>query len=43
MRSSAAAVCTAGFDEALSLFHSSALLELGMDCADGTGAALAWP
>lgn len=32
-----------GLDEALSLFHSSALLELGMDCADGTGAALAWP
>ncbi|MDN3921145.1 nicotinate-nucleotide--dimethylbenzimidazole phosphoribosyltransferase [Roseateles violae] len=32
-----------GLDEALALFHASALLELGMDCADGTGAALAWP
>jgi nicotinate-nucleotide--dimethylbenzimidazole phosphoribosyltransferase len=32
-----------GLDEALSLFHASALLELGMDSADGTGAALAWP
>jgi nicotinate-nucleotide--dimethylbenzimidazole phosphoribosyltransferase len=32
-----------GLDEALALFHASALLELGLDCADGTGAALAWP
>ncbi|MDY0743110.1 nicotinate-nucleotide--dimethylbenzimidazole phosphoribosyltransferase [Paucibacter sp. R3-3] len=32
-----------GLDEALGLFHASALLELGMDSADGTGAALAWP
>jgi nicotinate-nucleotide--dimethylbenzimidazole phosphoribosyltransferase len=32
-----------GLDEALGLFHASALLELGMDCADGAGAAIAWP
>jgi len=32
-----------GLDEALALFHASALLELGMDSADGAGAALAWP
>ncbi len=32
-----------GLDEALALFHASALLELGMDSVDGTGAALAWP
>ncbi|MBT9493016.1 MAG: nicotinate-nucleotide--dimethylbenzimidazole phosphoribosyltransferase [Paucibacter sp.] len=32
-----------GLDEALAVFHASALLELGMDSADGTGAALAWP
>ncbi len=32
-----------GLDEAMALFHASALLELGMDGADGTGAALAWP
>lgn len=32
-----------GLDVALGLFHASALLELGMDCADGTGATLAWP
>ena len=32
-----------GLDEALALFRASALLELGMDSADGTGAALAWP
>ncbi|MEL4179489.1 nicotinate-nucleotide--dimethylbenzimidazole phosphoribosyltransferase [Roseateles sp. PN1] len=32
-----------GLDEALALFHASALLELGMESADGTGAALAWP
>ncbi len=30
-------------DEALALLHASALLELGMDSADGTGATLAWP
>jgi len=32
-----------GLDEALALFHASALLEVGMTTADGTGAALAWP
>jgi nicotinate-nucleotide--dimethylbenzimidazole phosphoribosyltransferase len=32
-----------GLDEALALFHASALLELGMESMDGTGAALAWP
>ncbi len=32
-----------GLDVALSLFHASALLELGMESTDGTGAALAWP
>jgi nicotinate-nucleotide--dimethylbenzimidazole phosphoribosyltransferase len=32
-----------GIDYALNLFHTSALLELGMDSTDGTGAALAWP
>ena len=32
-----------GLDQALSLFHASALLELGMECTDGTGATLAWP
>ncbi|MDT9002166.1 nicotinate-nucleotide--dimethylbenzimidazole phosphoribosyltransferase [Paucibacter sp. APW11] len=32
-----------GLDEALTLFHAAALLELGMDSADGTGATLAWP
>ncbi len=32
-----------GLDEAMALFHASALLEFGMECADGTGAALAWP
>jgi nicotinate-nucleotide--dimethylbenzimidazole phosphoribosyltransferase len=32
-----------GLDVALSLFHASALLELGMASADGTGATLAWP
>ncbi|MCU7373579.1 nicotinate-nucleotide--dimethylbenzimidazole phosphoribosyltransferase [Paucibacter sp. O1-1] len=32
-----------GLDEALALFHASALLELGMQSADGTGAVLAWP
>jgi nicotinate-nucleotide--dimethylbenzimidazole phosphoribosyltransferase len=32
-----------GLDEAFALFHASALLELGMEAADGTGSALAWP
>jgi nicotinate-nucleotide--dimethylbenzimidazole phosphoribosyltransferase len=32
-----------GLDQALSLFHASALLELGMESTDGTGATLAWP
>jgi nicotinate-nucleotide--dimethylbenzimidazole phosphoribosyltransferase len=32
-----------GLDYALNLFHTSALLELGMNSTDGTGAALAWP
>jgi nicotinate-nucleotide--dimethylbenzimidazole phosphoribosyltransferase len=32
-----------GLDVALALFRASALLELGMDCGDGTGATLAWP
>lgn len=32
-----------GLDEAMALFHASALLELGMQSADGTGATLAWP
>jgi nicotinate-nucleotide--dimethylbenzimidazole phosphoribosyltransferase len=32
-----------GLDAAFNLFHTSALLELGMDSTDGTGAALAWP
>ncbi|MDM4766420.1 nicotinate-nucleotide--dimethylbenzimidazole phosphoribosyltransferase [Pelomonas sp. SE-A7] len=32
-----------GLDEALSLFHASALLELGMEAVDGTGSSLAWP
>ena len=32
-----------GLDVALSLFHTSALLELGMESLDGTGATLAWP
>jgi nicotinate-nucleotide--dimethylbenzimidazole phosphoribosyltransferase len=30
-------------DHALGVFHASALLELGMDSIDGTGATLAWP
>lgn len=33
----------AGLDKALGLFRATALLELGLDSADGTGAALAWP
>ncbi len=32
-----------GLDQALALFRASALLELGMDSTDGTGATLAWP
>lgn len=32
-----------GLDQALSLFRATALLELGMDSTDGTGATLAWP
>ena len=32
-----------GLDQALSLFHASALLELGMESTDGTGATLAFP
>jgi nicotinate-nucleotide--dimethylbenzimidazole phosphoribosyltransferase len=32
-----------GLDVALSLFHATALLELGMESIDGTGATLAWP
>ena len=32
-----------GLDQALRLFRASALLELGMESADGTGATLAWP
>jgi nicotinate-nucleotide--dimethylbenzimidazole phosphoribosyltransferase len=32
-----------GLDQALALFRASALLELGMDSIDGTGASLAWP
>ncbi|MBK6863150.1 MAG: nicotinate-nucleotide--dimethylbenzimidazole phosphoribosyltransferase [Ideonella sp.] len=32
-----------GLDQALALFHASALLELGMQSIDGTGASLAFP
>lgn len=32
-----------GLDRALGLFRASALLELGLDSADGTGATLSWP
>lgn len=32
-----------GLDHALRLFHAHALLELGINTLDGTGAALAWP
>ncbi len=32
-----------GLDRALGLFRASALLELGLESADGTGATLAWP
>ena len=31
-----------GLDRALALFQARALLELGMDSTDGTGATLAW-
>ena len=33
----------AGLDHALAQFQTSALLELGMESTDGTGATLAWP
>ena len=33
----------AGLDRALALFQASALLELGLDSLDGTGACLSWP
>ena len=32
-----------GLDYAMNMFQTSALLELGMECTDGTGATLAWP
>jgi nicotinate-nucleotide--dimethylbenzimidazole phosphoribosyltransferase len=32
-----------GLDQAMKLFQASALLELGLESTDGTGAALAWP
>lgn len=32
-----------GLTRALTLFRASALLELGLECADGTGATLSWP
>jgi nicotinate-nucleotide--dimethylbenzimidazole phosphoribosyltransferase len=32
-----------GLDKALHLFRASAVLELGMESTDGTGATLAWP
>lgn len=32
-----------GLDQALLLFRATALLELGMESTDGTGATLAWP
>jgi nicotinate-nucleotide--dimethylbenzimidazole phosphoribosyltransferase len=32
-----------GLDQALNLFRASALLEMGMESTDGTGATLAWP
>ncbi len=32
-----------GLDKALSLFQASALLELGLEAMDGTGACLSWP
>lgn len=33
----------AGLDQALALLRANALLELGMDATDGTGATLTWP
>jgi nicotinate-nucleotide--dimethylbenzimidazole phosphoribosyltransferase len=33
----------AGLSVAMSLLQTAALLELGMQCTDGTGACLAWP
>lgn len=32
-----------GLDEVFSIFQATALLEVGMDATDGTGATLAWP
>ncbi len=32
-----------GLDQALSLFNATALLELGLDTIDGTGACVSWP
>lgn len=32
-----------GLDQALNLFSATALLELGLDSIDGTGACLSWP
>lgn len=32
-----------GLDQALDLFGSSALIELGLESVDGTGASLSWP
>ncbi len=32
-----------GLDQAMGIFKASALLELGMESTDGTGATLAWP
>lgn len=32
-----------GLDQALNLFRATALLELGLESLDGTGATLAWP
>ena len=32
-----------GLDHALAQFDASALLELGMDSIDGTGACVSWP
>ncbi len=32
-----------GLDRALGIFRASALLELGLDAIDGTGACLSWP
>ncbi len=32
-----------GLDKALALFRATALMELGLDSSDGTGATLAWP